>query len=127
MTRRFSWIVKFFLFSLAACAPAGAMGKVIEVRAGDSAGIQAALGQARPGDTVHFAAGLYAIVKPIQPISGVRITGEGDAKTVLQPAGKGKPFPLLDLSDKTDVEVCGLTLDGRDAARTDSGILAAHA
>lgn len=83
--------------------------------------VAAALAAAGPGDTVVLEAGVHEISAPLRPASGVRLVGEGQARTILRYRGE-RPGSFVALDRVEDVEVGDMTLDGAGNPLVHQGI-----
>lgn len=102
-----------------------AFGAVPNDGAADAAAIMSAVAASGAGDTVLFPAGTYLITESIHPASGTTLAGVGRETTILRYIGAGFR-PLIDLTDRSDVEVTTLTLDGNASRRAANGIIATN-
>ncbi len=87
----------------------------------DSASINAALAAASPGDIVRLPGGEYEITGSIRPRSGVRLIGDGQAKTILRYTGH-KPGAMIAINQCENLEIAHLTLDGQRNTNAIQGI-----
>jgi hypothetical protein len=94
---------------------------VIEPGGFDSAAIAAAVARAQPGDTIHLPEGTFELTEAIRPKSGTKLLGAGQAKIRLVYKGS-RPGVFIHLNGCTDVEVAGMTLDGRNNPLVQQGI-----
>jgi len=83
--------------------------------------ISAAIQRCQRGDTLRLPAGTYELSESIRMKSGVGLIGAGQDKTILVYSGD-KPAPFISVSDREDVEVAHLTLDGQDNSLVRDGI-----
>ena len=82
-------VVIFLLALLAVCGSTtrGAEGEhpvTITARSGRSEDLQAAVGKARPGDTVVIPAGTWDVTDTVQLSDGIHVRGEGVDRTILK-------------------------------------------
>lgn len=96
-------------------------GEIRPVSGFDSTAIEAAIEQARPGDTVQLAEGEYLITEAVRPRSGTRLIGAGQERTILRFVSERQGQAIL-LSGVEDVEVAHLTVDGNANPRAAQGI-----
>jgi hypothetical protein len=87
----------------------------------DSAGIAAALQQARPGDTVRLPVGVCELTVAIRLKSAVKLIGAGQDKTRLVYRGT-KQSALIACDGCRDVELAQLTLEGQSNPLLTAGI-----
>jgi hypothetical protein len=99
---------------------------ILTVQGFDSAGIRAAVERARPGDAVRLRAGTYNLTAPVTLKSGIRLAGDGQAKTVLRFDGRERGV-MISIENAHDVSVSDLTLDGANAGLVSEGIHAYNA
>ncbi len=110
-TARASWTLALLLAG-ASLSSSGAAAKMIHVAAGENAHerLQTALIEAQPGDTIHIAAGRYALADGLSlDVPGVTIRGDGPGATILDfTAQKGEGEGLLITSDQVVVRDIGI-------------------
>ena len=107
--------------ALALIGSPGAIAGVVEPRGFDSAGLAAAIRQARPGDTVRLPAGLFELTEPVRPGSGIKFLGAGQDRTRLISKAT-RPGVLVSLDGCADVELAHMTLDGQNNPLVHQGI-----
>ncbi|MBT3375503.1 MAG: PKD domain-containing protein [Lentisphaerae bacterium] len=93
----------------------------LETASFDSAGIEAAIVQATPGDTIILGAGEYRLTQSVSLKSGLKFVGAGRDRTTLVYRGK-KPTVFLRLSRCDLVELAHFTLDGESNGLIMQGI-----
>ena len=87
----------------------------------DSPSIAAAIQQAAPGETVQLLAGTYELDEPIRLKSKIKFLGAGQDKTQVVYRGT-KATVLLAFDGCEDVELAGITFDGRSNPLVHQGI-----
>jgi parallel beta-helix repeat protein len=87
----------------------------------DVTAINAAINAATTGDTVYFPNGTYYISASIVAKSGVALVGQARDTAIIKFSG-ATAAPMINLSNKSFVEVAQLTLDGNNNASVTRGI-----
>ncbi len=90
------------------------------------AGLQRALSEWQPGQTINLPAGAFTITEPIKLRSGMRLSGAGRDKTIVHYTGT-RAGVMLSLNDCEDVEVAHLTLDALNNTNVSQGIAGGNA
>lgn len=98
-------------------------GAVADDDTDDSAAINKAIRNAKPGDTVSIPEGTFILSDEIQLTRGILLKGSGQAETVLRHHGR-TPHCLMRLKGANDVEVRNMTLDGGNSPNALQGIVA---
>lgn len=91
----------------------------------DSQALQAAFQRSRPGDIVQLSAGTYRLSEALRPVSGVRVIGSGQDKTLLVYVG-AKTSAMAELDDCKNVEMAHMTFDGKLSPMVNQGIVATN-
>ena len=89
----------------------------------DAPAIQAVIDASAAGDTVYLPAGTFLVGRTLHAKTGVAIRGQAQERTILQVSAEA-PMDCLDLSGTRNVEVSGLTIDGKGSPNAHHGIFA---
>ncbi|MFC4100260.1 fibronectin type III domain-containing protein [Paenibacillus xanthanilyticus] len=89
--------------------------------ADDKAAIQSAVNAASAGDTVLIPAGTYYLSGSVSGKSGVKITGENRATTIIKFTSTGDNT-MFSLYNVNDAEVSNMTLDGNSSTIAQSAV-----
>jgi hypothetical protein len=77
--------------------------------ADDTAAIQAAINAAKPGETIYFPAGIYAVANfVVKNRSGLSFAGEGQKSTIKQKTGAAR---IATIEASRDIGISNLTFD----------------
>jgi PKD domain/Pectate lyase superfamily protein len=98
-------------------------GAVVNDGIDDGAGIAAAINLSTAGDTLFFPPGTYQISAPIEPNTGTILLGDTVGVSTIRFEGF-QDGALIQIDDRSDVEVGFLVLDGSDNPRALDGIVA---
>lgn len=111
--------------ALAALIPSLSPAAIIRPIGFDSQALQAAFQRARPGDTVELRAGTYRLTDALRPVSGVRLIGSGQDKTLVIYVGT-KMSAMAELDNCTNVEMAHMSFDGKLSPVVNQGIVATN-